>query len=401
MRRIDSLLTWLTLFLTTACWGSTLLGISVPSSFFLLASFLLMSVLFFSRHGRSQWMKNHQVRMKEIEGAMLEYQALCDQATSYGDTLFSILEKDLEAARQTITDSADRLAGSLIGLQKNSIDQRQEMTSLIDKILLMTDSQSIGKQQAGFQRFFDETNALLNEFVTKMAQLKESSNNIATSFDQMQGKILRIADSVNDVSKLTQQTDLLALNAAIEAARAGQAGKGFAVVADEVRSLASRTRIFNEQIRIALDDIMEALKEVGQQVNHATRADLSLAEQSRENLTTLGNELLALSNNAHQHSQKITEVTEHIQKLAHDGVMAMQFEDIVSQMMNRITQNTSAVGNYLHKFLSLHHDKDETDGLLRFQTRTQRLSNLLTQTQSSILNSASKDIRPSDNIDLF
>jgi methyl-accepting chemotaxis protein len=251
-------------------------------------------------------------------------------------------------------------------------------------MLQMTDTDASRQQeQVGLQRFFDETQTLINEFVSKMSELKKASSGIAVSFDLMQGKVLRIADSVNDVTKLTQQTDLLALNAAIEAARAGDAGRGFAVVADEVRTLAARTRIFNDEIRLALDDIMSSLKDVGLQVTQATQTDVSLAEHSRQNITNLGAELLALTANAHEHSRSITLVTEQIQQLAQEGVMAMQFEDIVAQMMNRISKKMLGVGVFLHSFLRLHHDRDQSNGLQRFQIRINRLTDLLVATQAN------------------
>jgi methyl-accepting chemotaxis protein len=85
------------------------------------------------------------------------------------------------------------------------------------------------QKQVSLQRFFDETNALIGEFVSKMDQLRSTSAGHCHQFrtNTGPGQAGQINNTLNDISGITKQTDLLALNAAIEAARAGEAGRGF------------------------------------------------------------------------------------------------------------------------------------------------------------------------------
>ena len=103
---------------------------------------------------------------------------------------------------------------------------------------------------------------------------------------------------------------------------------------------------------------------------------MSIAEKSQATLHELGSELLELTSQAREHSRHITAVTEQMHNLTQEGVMAMQFEDIVTQMMDRINQRANNVGEYMHAFLALHQD-NETDGLQRFRHRSQKLVQLL------------------------
>ena len=378
MKRIDDILLWLMVALCLGLWIAAQMTGPLSMHWFLLLAVTLAAASLFSLDQRRRWKARQQGYITELNAVMSEYNTLSTEAMAHAEMQFTSLEQEMLEAQGIIRDSVNKLSGSLTGLESQSSDQRQILRSLIDEMLQMTGSDNVEVQkQAGLQRFFDETNALIGEFVSKMDQLRSTSAGVAISFEQIQSQAGQITNTLNDISGITKQTDLLALNAAIEAARAGEAGRGFAVVADEVRKLAARTGEFNIDIRQALGGILKSLQEVGVRVTSATNIDMSIAEQSRATLSELGEELLTLTQTARQHSDHITEVTEKMHSLTQEGVMAMQFEDIVTQMMSRISQRTLNVGEYMHAFLNLHHDQGQTDGLQRFRQRSQRLIELL------------------------
>lgn len=347
-------------------------------AFFLITA-LLSSSVFLSHRDRSAFYSDQQNKMAELESAMGEYQQVSDAVMFHAKTQFDSFGHEIDDAKQTIGQSVKHLSASLTGLQSLSVQQREAIVELIKEVLEMTGDQEYASnsEDTGIRRFFNETNFLIAEFVNKLKEFQDNSQKISQSFIQMKSQFERVTTMLNDISTITKQTDLLSLNAAIEAARAGEAGRGFAVVADEVRTLASRTGEFNSEIRKTLNEILISIDEVGESVAKATETDLSIAENSQGNLTNISQDLIQLAASAREQSHKITEVTEKIHKLTMDGVVAVQFEDIVSQMMDQIHHKTQFLGNFFQRFVALHNDHNESIGLQRFKKRIDGMQGLL------------------------
>ncbi|MEY2631350.1 MAG: hypothetical protein RIR00_4, partial [Pseudomonadota bacterium] len=253
-KRIDDLILFAALgfgalYVLTGQWWS---GVDARLVLALVLFFIAVSLII-ARHEKKKWQQKQQHRMGELEGVMKEYEQLAGQAMQVADLQIRRLEKEIDEARSLIRSAMDKLSGSLTGLQSQSSNQRQMLHTLVDEMLQLTsDGDAHEAESQGLQRFFNETHALIGEFVQKVSELKDNSARIAGNFEQMKSEVEAISKLLDDVSQITRQTDLLALNAAIEAARAGEAGRGFAVVADEVRNLAARTNSFSGQIRSAL-----------------------------------------------------------------------------------------------------------------------------------------------------
>lgn len=110
--------------------------------------------------------------------------------------------------------------------------------------------------------------------INNLANILNDSAQIIRHLHQESTEIAQVLDVIQNIA---EQTNLLALNAAIEAARAGEAGRGFAVVADEVRNLSGNT----EQ---ATHSIGQVLSRLQQGADNAVRVIQSANQQALESV---------------------------------------------------------------------------------------------------------------------
>ncbi len=375
---IDRVLVWAAIALLIIATATAFLSPdSTTTRWLLLISMpLLVFAILWGQRIRARYKRMRRLAQESLTAAIRDYEVNSNQAMGKSSGQFNILRNSIEQAGNIMTNATQRLSGSLTGLEHESTGQREKLKEMVDELLVLVSSDDQKEQTKGIQKFTLETEQLISRFVNTVTDLKSASDQIAVEFGRMNQQIEGVGNLLNDVNTITAQTDLLALNAAIEAARAGEAGRGFAVVADEVRSLAQRTSQFSEQIRSLLSEIEISIKTVDAAVEKATNTDLSVAAKSQESVALMWDEIQGLNSKASHQSQSIAGISENIHHLVIEGIISLQFEDIVNQLLIQIGDRSRKMERYLHDVITIQHSSGELDAA-GFQQRTQQLQALL------------------------
>lgn len=159
---------------------------------------------------------------------------------------------DLDSNTQVVRGVTDQL-GTKAREAKEAMD---EITQSITEISTSASDASVAMQDTE-----ERTNKGLEIVTTTISNSKGLNTqiiNAAELVERLAKDTENVANILDVISSIAEQTNLLALNAAIEAARAGEQGRGFAVVADEVRALASKSGDATTEIRNVLNRLEEA-----------------------------------------------------------------------------------------------------------------------------------------------
>jgi methyl-accepting chemotaxis protein len=244
------------------------------------------------------------------------------------------IEAQVGQAREILSDAIRKIASSFQVLDQQTATQKTVIKDVLDVI-----SGAGGKSanHISAQVFARETSQVLHQFTDLLATVSKQSVRTVYRIDDMARELDAVFKLVASVNEISEETFILAVNATIEAAHADGGGRSFSVIASNVRELSKKTRRFNEQIESQIVKARQTVNEVREIIGDMASRDLNVALAGKERVQEMLLQLQNVERFVASSLDKATETTSRIRGAADEALTALQFEDILMQLLQEIT----------------------------------------------------------------
>jgi methyl-accepting chemotaxis protein len=270
--------------------------------------------------------------LRELDEAALERRDDPRMLREMCARIFPVWARQIETSRDTADDAVASLARTFSGMV-----ERLEATLSASR----SATSEIGAGDASIVATVGRSETDLANVVAILKELQEGKDAILSQVGEYATHLREMA---SDVQQIAMQIRLLALNGAIEAARAGEAGKAFAVVVGEMRRLAAQSADVGARISSKVQTVNAAVADMFRDTRESGSDEGASIQQAERDIGAVLERFKGLTTGL-SHSVAVMESeSEALKTQISDALVALQFQDRVSQIMSHLAQSVTSVG---------------------------------------------------------
>jgi len=338
-------------------------------------------------------------RRNQERALMIEFNELLKECTRQFTAQYQEIRLEIGRVQTLLADAIANLTQSFEGMHRQTEEQRRLSLSVTAGAGTSID----------FDGFVSNTSDVMDRVVQSVVNNSKLGMELVEVTDNIAQRTQEVLGILSEITAISKQTNLLALNAAIEAARAGEAGRGFAVVADEVRDLSGRTSKFSQQINAVMMSMQTSVNQAEMAIQRMASQDMSFALESKQRV---GAAMLDMGRQNQERAKAIDDLAASASEVGAQvgrAITALQFQDLVSQLMSHVLRRIEALDRVANHFeelartLIMDADVDDADAAvaaLRGETRkiTDSLAAMASQTTH---NPVAQQVMNQGDVELF
>jgi methyl-accepting chemotaxis protein len=244
---------------------------------------------------------------------------------------------ELDRVQALLGDAIVKLTDSFHGMQEHATNQQQIALGVTEE------GSEHHAQAMRLGEFVDQISAMMQSIVDSVIGNSKQAMEVVEMTDDLARSMNSVQNLLGEIGGIAKQTNLLALNAAIEAARAGEAGRGFAVVADEVRDLSGRTTQFSQQIGTLMAAMQGSVRDTDNAISAMASQDMNFALDAKRQMDDMMQALEAMNAARTKTIDALGAAAREVEGEVSTAVTALQFQDLVSQLMRHIERRVDAM----------------------------------------------------------